>query len=85
MLADDTGQAMIPVWPEQAFAALLLTGEWQTYQTEEMLVEEFLSWLDELQAENIQVAAFPTETLQSIVVEAHELKNHLLHELEQYQ
>ncbi|OUJ68579.1 hypothetical protein BXP70_27850 [Hymenobacter crusticola] len=27
MLTDDSGQAMLPVWPEQAFAALLLTGE----------------------------------------------------------
>jgi hypothetical protein len=86
MLGGDEEQSKsIPVWPEKEFAALLLTGEWESYRVEEMPVDEFLIWLDELQKEGIQLAAFPKDSLQSIVVEAREMKAHLLHELEQYE
>ncbi|GGG61497.1 DUF2750 domain-containing protein [Hymenobacter glacieicola] len=84
MLSDDSGGQSIPVWPEKEFAQLHLTGDCAAYQTEEMSLEDFLEWLDELQEEMIQIAAFPKEDLQGIVVEAKEMKSHLLHELEQY-
>ena len=75
----------IPVWPEEAFAQRHLTGSWAKYRAEEVSLDDFLAWLDELQAEGVGIAAFPKENLQSVVVEAQEMKAHLLHELQQYE
>jgi hypothetical protein len=95
LVRDDEGVAMlggdeehsksIPVWPEKEFASLFLKGDWESYRVEEMPLDEFLIWLDELQKKGIQLATFPKESLQSIVVSAEEMKAHLLHELEQYE
>lgn len=80
--ADDE---LIPVWPEEAFAQLHLTGEWAEYRAVEVPLDDFLAWLDELQAEGVGISAFPKENLQGVVVEAQEMKAHLLHELHQYE
>jgi hypothetical protein len=82
---DEDHSQSIPVWPEKEFASLLLTGDWESCRLEEMPLDEFLLWLDELQKESTQIATFPKEGLQSIVVNAEEMKAHLLHELEQYE
>ncbi|QIL78373.1 DUF2750 domain-containing protein [Hymenobacter sp. HDW8] len=85
MLGDDSGSQCLPVWPEKAFAEQHITGDWESYLVEEMRLEDFLDWLEELQEERIHIAAFPKEDLQGVVVEAQEMKSHLLHELEQYE
>ena len=62
-----------------------MTGEWADYRAEEIPLDDFLPWLDELQAEGVGIAVFPKENMQGVVVEAQELKAHLLHELQQYE
>ena len=85
LVGGGTDQDMIPVWPEEGFAQRHLTGEWADYRAEEVPLEEFLAWLDELQAEGVGIAAFPKENLQGVVVQAQEMKAHLLHEFQQYE
>jgi hypothetical protein len=85
MLGDKQEDVIIPVFPEQQFANILLTGDWKSYLTEMMEVHDFIDWLDELEEQNIKIAAFPKEDLQSVVVKADEMKNHLLYELQQYE
>jgi hypothetical protein len=85
MVGEATAQDLIPVWPEEAFAQRHLIGEWADYRAEEVPLDDFLAWLDELQVEGVGIAAFPKENMQAVVVEAQELKAHLLHELQQYE
>lgn len=85
MLGEGTAKQLIPVWPEKAFAEHHLTGTWAGYHVEEMAVDDFLDWLDQLQKEGVGIAAFPKEDLQGVVVEAQEMQAHLLHELQQYE
>lgn len=85
MVGEATAQDLIPVWPEEAFAQRHLTGEWANYRAEEISLNNFLAWLDELEAQGVGIAAFPKENMQGVVVEAHELKAHLLHEVQQYE
>lgn len=85
LLGEAAEHELIPVWPEEAFAQRHLTGEWAGYRAVEIPVDDFLAWLDDLQAEGVGIAAFPKENLQGVVVEAQEMKAHLLHELQQYE
>lgn len=63
MLGEGTAKKLIPVWPEKAFAEHHLTGTWAGYRVEEMAVDDFLDWLDQLQKEGVGIAAFPKEDL----------------------
>ena len=85
LVGEATDRGLIPVWPDQAFAQRQLTGEWAAYRAVEVPLDDFLAWLDDLQAEGVGIAAFPKENLQGVVVEAQEMKAHLLHELQQYE
>lgn len=84
-LGDNTEELSIPVWPEKEYAELLLTDDWKDFTVESMEVHEFMDWLDQLQLENIKVAGFPLTNLNAVVVNADEMKNHLLYELQQYE
>lgn len=85
LVGEATAQDLIPVWSEEAFAQRHLTGEWAAYRAEEIPLDDFFPWLDELQAEGVGIAVFPKENMRGVVVEAQELKAHLLHELQQYE
>jgi hypothetical protein len=84
-LADDNGNTLIPVWPEKEFAELFLKDDWQNYSVVRVEIYEFIDWLDELNEDNIKIAAFPKEDMKGIFVTADDMKNHLLHELQQYE
>jgi hypothetical protein len=85
MLGDKAEQLVIPVWPEKEFAELLLTKEWETYIVEKMDLSDFMIWLDKLNQENINLAGFPKDDLTAVVVNAEEMKNHLIYELQKYE
>jgi hypothetical protein len=84
-LGDHIEEVSIPVWPEKEFAELLLTGDWKDFVAQSIEVHEFIDWLDELHSENIKIAGFPLSDFNAIVVNAEEMKNHLLYELQQYE
>ena len=85
IVGDNDNNIAIPVWPELEFAELYLEDEWKDYSTISVEVHEFLEWLDQVHKENVMIAGFPLLDMTGIVVEAEEMKNHLLFELQQYE
>ena len=84
-LGDKDKQIAIPVWPEKAFAELMLTDDWKRHVVESMEVHAFIDWLDRLEEQGYRIAGFPSTNLQGVVVSADEMKNHLIYELQQYE
>jgi len=84
-LGDKEEQITIPVWPEKEFTELMLTDSWKYYGVKSISVHDFIEWLDELEKEGYKIAGFPSASLNSVVVSADEMKNHLIHELQQYE
>ena len=75
----------IPVWPEKEFAQQFLTNMWSNYVIKEMSIYDFMDWLDNLEKENIQISGFPNLQLNTVHVSVIDMKNHLIHELSQYE
>jgi hypothetical protein len=84
-LGDREEQVTIPVFPEREFADLLSTDDWQGCVAIAMEVHDFIDWLEQLEEEGIQISGFPMHDLNAVVVNAEEMKNHLLYELQQYE
>lgn len=84
-LGDNNEQVIIPVWPEKELAELLLTDDWKNCTLESIEVHDFIDWLDQLGQDKTKVAGFPMADLNAVVVDAEEMKNHLLYELHQYE
>ncbi len=83
-LGDKEQQIAIPVWPEKQFAELMLADNWKDYTVKCIEVHDFIDWLDKLE-EGYRIAGFPSAELKAVVVSADEMKNHLIHELQQYE
>lgn len=83
-LGDNEEHVTIPVFPEKEFAELLLTDDWSNCIIETLEVHVFMEWLDQLQQENVKIAAFPKDDFTAVVIDPEEMKNHLLYELQQY-
>jgi len=84
-LGDEDEKTTIPIFPEQHFAELLLIDSWASFSTEIIDLDTFMLWLDEFQSKDIQLAGFPKPDLTGVVGSAEELRNHILHELQQYE
>ena len=78
-------EMVIPIWPELEFANDLINIEWQDCIVKKLSLDEFLSWMDELETENYLIGGFPNQKLNSVVVKPIEIKNHLLFECNQYE
>ena len=79
------GVNVLPVWPEREFAELFLTDAWSDYLVEENSIYEFIDWLNELGKGSIEIAGFPNRELNTVHVTAMKMKNHLEHEISQYE
>ena len=75
----------IPVWPEEEFAQQFLTSEWRNYVIKEMSIYDFIDWLDTLDKAEIQISGFPNLQLNTVHVSVVDMKNHIIHELNQYE
>ena len=63
----------------------MLTDDWKDYAVKCMDVHDFIDWLDAREEEGDRIAGFPSTDLNGVVVSAAEMKNHLVHELQQYE
>jgi len=81
----DENQRCIPVWPEKEFAELMVKIEWNDHAVQEMKIYDFIDWQDKLLIDNYFIAGFPNKHLNSVVVSPAEIKNHLIHECNQYE
>jgi hypothetical protein len=68
--ADPRGHVVIPVWPSRQHAEQLATGKWRDLTPTAVAVRDFLRELDVLEAEGVQVAAFPTKTRSGAAIAA---------------
>ncbi len=77
ILCDDDGFVMmqsedercVPVWPDEAFAQAWATGEWVACRPLEIDLESWHDrWTEGLQKDGIQVALFPSETDDVVVL-----------------
>jgi len=84
-LGDKEEQIAIPVWPEKEFAEMMLRDEWATCTVDNIEVHEFIDWLDTLNEKSYKVVGFPSIDLKGVVVTADEMKNHLIHEIQQFE
>jgi len=84
-LGDKDALVSIPVWPEKEFAEFFLADDWKGYAVESVEIYDFLEWLDGLQQDAIKIAGFPIPDVKCVVVQAGEMKSHLLEELQQYE
>lgn len=76
-MGESETQPLIPVWPEEDFARLLLAGSWATYTAEAMGLHEFVEWLDELAERGYRIAAFPVPEQSTVVVDCETMKQDL--------
>jgi hypothetical protein len=84
-LGDNDQQVCIPVWPEREFAELMIKDDWSACAVLSMTVHDFIEWLDILEKEAVAIAGFPGADLSGVVVNAGEIRNHLIYELQQYE
>ena len=85
VMVGSEGANVLPVWPEREFAELFLTDDWTGYQVEENSIYDFINWLNELEKDNIDIAGFPNIELNTVHVTAKDMKDHLDHEISQYE
>jgi len=79
------GSKCIPVWPELEFAKEFLNSDWKKFKVVSVELDDFLEWLDKLESESYLIGGFPNQELNSIVVTPFDMKNHLIHECQQYE
>lgn len=80
MLDDLSGTQYMPVWDDEQDAVNYAKDDWSEYQPDRMGIGEFISWLDELEADLIKIAVAPFSDSQIIPQKAKTLKKHLLEE-----
>ncbi len=59
MTSDNEDRLYLPVWANEADARLFIKNEWGNYRPEKMDFAEFITWLNELNQDNILISAFP--------------------------
>lgn len=85
MVADDSGNEMIPFWPKKEFAEAYCSNEWSDYNAEEIDLDEFMDeWLVGMKKDGLLAAIFCVEGDNGVAVTPDTLKNDLNDELENY-
>ncbi|MDL2209823.1 DUF2750 domain-containing protein [Desulfovibrio sp. OttesenSCG-928-O18] len=89
MGTEDDAEAM-PLWPEEAFAALLAVDDWAGCKPALIPLRDFLKhWLPGMDKDGVLAAVFPIlndspSGMSAVAVRGEELKSLLLDECEQY-
>ena len=77
MFEDPSGNEYIPVWPHEDSTMKYISDDWEDYTATSMNLKEFLSWLEELENDQIIIGAFPKDNMQVIPIQPIEMKSHL--------
>ena len=77
-LVEYDGDRVLPVWPSQELAALVLQTQWPEYFVATVPLDEFLDWLEDLEKDSIEVAGFPNAELNAVIAHPQEIKSHIL-------
>ena len=87
LLGDGNGTELIPFWPEEAFAKLCATNQWQDYKPRSIDMDSFLTkWLPGMEQEGKNVSVFYlSKEDKGIIKVPGDLTADLRQELEQYE
>jgi hypothetical protein len=76
----------VPFWPEEEFAALCATAEWQGFRPKAITLEEFLArWLPGMEKDQRICLVFSTPTDRGSLLRPNDLDNLIRQELQQYE
>ncbi|GHF02837.1 DUF2750 domain-containing protein [Thalassotalea profundi] len=77
MLNTEDGDC-VPVWPNEEFAQLWATEEWQSCKAESISLNKWFSrWTAGLLDDEISIVVFPNESDQGMIYEPDDLENSL--------
>lgn len=87
LLDDSNGNELIPFWPEEVFANLCATDQWQSYKPRSIDMESFLTkWLPGMEKDGKNVSIFYlSKDNKGIITIPKDLIIDLQKELEQYE
>ncbi len=86
LMGDDTGNQLLPVWPERDFAESLAQGKWASHTAKAIPLVDFIEkWLPGMEKDGTQLAIFPTPSGKGVIVPPSRLLADLSSEMEQYE
>ena len=69
MMARDDGAKIFPLWPAREYAEQLRTGEWSTYESAEIPLQDLLKeLLPQFEVRDVYPGVFPTPGGKGVVV-----------------
>lgn len=74
MVEDGNENSFIPVWNSEQSALADIGDDWEGYNVTSMSIEEFISWMNELHADNIGIAVSVGNEGQMLPVPAQMMK-----------
>jgi hypothetical protein len=81
---DDRDRILLPLFPNEQFAAAFAKNEWDACIPKKIELEDFLEkWIPGMMSDRIMPSIFPTD-IDSVLVEVDELNKDLLAELDNY-
>ncbi|HVW50489.1 MAG TPA: DUF2750 domain-containing protein [Trinickia sp.] len=76
----------VPFWPEEEFAALCATAEWQRFHPKSIALDDFLGrWLPGMEKDHRVCVVFSTPTDRGSLLHPRDLDKLIRQELEQYE
>mgnify|MGYP000309261053 CR=1 FL=1 len=86
ILTDEHGAVMltteeedcIPVWPNQEFAEMWATGDWQGFEAKAISLTDWLNkWTPGLEEDEIAIVVFPVTEDDGLVLDSYELADEI--------
>lgn len=78
MMLNTEDEDCVPIWPNQEFAELWITGDWQACKAEMIPLAKWLSrWTQGLMDDDLSLVIFPNEQEEGIVLFPDEFEDEL--------
>jgi hypothetical protein len=85
-MGDDAGHECIPVWPHKRYAESCIRDDWSDARATRIELDAWMTrWLPGLAHDGLQIAVFPVEEQQTVMIPPEALQRDLEAELEQYE
>lgn len=83
MAADDEGNKVIVLWPEEELASICSEGAWAGYVAKFIPLDAFLEkWIPGMIQDNVNVGVFPTPSDKGVIVQPSLLADAIKEELD---
>jgi hypothetical protein len=86
LMADDTDQELIPIWPHEKFATLCATGFFADHQPKSIAIDTWLErWIPGMEKDGRIIAVFPTAESKGVLVDPRRFEADIREELLKYE